>query len=722
MAQMPLYVGRATVEHGAMRDGGAGHGGEDSTGSEGGPLQGDDQLEALPEDSRWQFVVEPGPTTRRRVEESWLCVADGVVGTRGSLEEGGHESMPLVLAAGVYGPDQTLLEAPSWVTLDGQALPPGRRVLDLRDGTVRRDAAADDTTKGIRSTRFACIARPGTGVLVAELTDTDEPLGEDPDTALAPTTEVEEQTSPLGGGIVTLTRTARRAQPAAGLLIERVAAHQVASRRRPRREDAERSLEEAWRLGARGLLAEQRAAWRRRWERADIEITGDPELTRAVRFCLFHLMSSVADAGAAAVGPRGLSGRAYAGHVMWDADVFVLPFFAATHPAGARAMLEYRIRRLAAARRAAAAQGRAGARFPWESAASGTDVTPPSGVDESGNEVPILTGQLEEHITADVAWAAWRLAAWRGRWTFLDGPGRDLVLDTARYWASRVRLDAEGVAHVDAVIGPDEYHEDVDDNAFTNNLAAWNLRRAAELVGRRPELGGAEEADAWATTADRLLTGYDPDTKVYEQFAGFGRLEPVLATSLSKVPFAGDLVLGRSRLGRSQLVKQADVLMLHHMVPEAVASGSLGANLDYYLPRTCHGSSLSPSVHAAVLARAGRVEEGRLLLELATAVDLDDLTGTAADGLHLANLGGIWQALVHGFAGLAVTGPDDPVLMIDPKVPAGWGELHIRLDWHGRALALRCSSSSLYVGTDQPLTVSAFDRTVSVEPPGRRIP
>ena len=154
------------------------------------------------------------------------------------------------------------------------------------------------------------------------------------------------------------------------------------------------------------LLVEQRATWARRWADADIRIEGDDELERAVRFGLFHLMGSVGDSGEAAVGARGISGNAYRGHVFWDSDVFVLPFLAATHPASARAMLEYRLRRLPAAREAAAALGRRGARFPWESARTGFDVTPRSSVDHDGRRFEILTGDLEEHIVADVAWAA----------------------------------------------------------------------------------------------------------------------------------------------------------------------------------------------------------------------------------------------------------------------------------------------------------------------------
>ncbi len=143
----------------------------------------------------------------------------------------------------------------------------------------------------------------------------------------------------------------------------------------------------------------------------------------AIRLAMFHLMASVADSGEAAVGARGLTGTGYRGHVFWDADVFVLPFLAATHPPAARAMLEYRVRRLPAAMDAAKALGRAGARFPWESARTGRDVTPTSARDRQGRIVPIRTGRLEEHIVADVAWAACCYVDWSGDEEFAQRAG-----------------------------------------------------------------------------------------------------------------------------------------------------------------------------------------------------------------------------------------------------------------------------------------------------------
>ena len=450
-----------------------------------------------------------------------------------------------------------------------------------------------------------------------------------------------------------------------------------------------------------GLLADHRAAWARRWADADIVIHGDEELQHAVRFALFHLMSSVGDHAEAAVGARGLSGPAYRGHVFWDADVFVLPFLAATHPESARAMLEYRLRRLPAALDAAQALGASGARFPWESARTGRDVTPPTARDRAGHLVPIRTGSLEVHIVADVAWAAACYMDWTGDEAFAQGAGATILVETARYWASRIRVERDGSAHIYGVIGPDEYHEPVDDNAFTNVMARWNLRRAASAAEHCTDV---DERNRWRMLADALVDGYDPETGIYEQFAGFHHLEPLIVADVApRRPIAADLLLGRDRVAASQVVKQADVLMLHQLVPEEVEPDSLGPNLRFYEPRTAHGSSLSPGVHASLHARVRDDERALESLELAARIDLDDTTATTAGGLHLGTLGTVWQAFVFGFGGLRPT--RDGTLEIDPRLPTRWAGFEIRVRFRGSRIQLQKERGSCTVTASSPVMI-----------------
>ena len=201
---------------------------------------------------------------------------------------------------------------------------------------------------------------------------------------------------------------------------------------------------------------------------------------------------------------------------------------------------------------------------------------------------------------ADVAWAAAHYAAWTGDTAFLAGAGRDLVVETARYWASRIRPDAARRGHLDQVMGPDEYHQLVDDNAYTNVMARWNLRRGAEVLTRTK--GDPEEAETWRALADSLVDGWDPERGLYEQFTGYFDLEPLLMNQIGPPPLAVDMVLGSERVARSQLIKQADVLMLYHLLPNDVVPHSLATSLAFYEPRTAHGSSLSPAISAALFA------------------------------------------------------------------------------------------------------------------------
>jgi trehalose/maltose hydrolase-like predicted phosphorylase len=331
--------------------------------------------------------------------------------------------------------------------------------------------------------------------------------------------------------------------------------------------------------------------------------------------------------------------------------------------------------------------------------------------------VEIHTGRLEEHIVADVAWATAHYLEWTGDQRFLSGAGARLLVETARWWASRIEQDPDGGAHIRRVIGPDEYHVGVDDNAFTNVMARWNLRRAAALGQAQAGGVGEDERRAWLAAADSLVDGYDPDTGLYEQFDGFLELEPLVIADLApKRPIAADLLLGPERIASSQVVKQADVLMLHHLLPDQVEPGSLTPNLHFYEPRTAHASSLSPGVHAALLARAGELDDAVAWLKLTSRIDLDDLSETTAGGVHLAAMGSVWQALAFGFAGVR---PAGEVLRVDPRLPSQWGRLGLRLCFRGTAVRVEIRPDGVEVVPEAPLVVQMGDEeAVAVGPQG----
>lgn len=656
-------------------------------------------LPSIDLDPGWVIVDTAFRPETELATEARLSIADGRIATNGSPLAGHRNARPLVLAAGIYtgeGSDSELMACPDWRgigdALDGGA--PLERVLDLRTGCLTQSFSAGGVTG--HSFQFSSLARPGTTALRLDRPDPGQPDHGAP--GVAGHGGWLRQSAAASGG-VTVAGGERTVGP--GIALERLAVFLTDPATVPAPRDARIAWQEARRRGFEQLLAEHRAAWARRWSEADISISGDRDLQLALRFAMFHLMGQAGDSGEAAVGARGLSGPTYHGHVFWDTDVFVLPFFAVTHPASARALLEYRLRRLPAAQALARAARRRGARFPWESARTGEEVTPTYGRDRRGRRVAILTGRLEEHIVADVAWAASTYGDWTGDDDFITGAGRPLLIETARYWASRIEVDAGGGGHISRVIGPDEYHEVVDDNAFTNVMARWNLRRAARLAESDPGL--AAEAAEWRAMATALVDGYDPETGLYEQFRGFWGLEPlIIAELIPDRPVSADDVLGRARVQRAQVIKQPDVLMLHHLVPEETVPGSLLSNLDYYEPRTAHGSSLSPGIHAALLARAGLLEEAVNLVRLTSRLDLDDISGSTSGGLHLAAMGSLWQAIVFGFAGARMAGSR---LRLDPKVPAAWDVLEVPLRVRGAMLRVRADPEHAVVDADRPTTV-----------------
>ena len=711
-------------------------------------------------DPRWVIPL-PGDPGAERVAESLGTLANGWVGTRANREETGQGSAPLFLVAGTYTGSGRLAQAAIWTALDW-ARPDGsggteERLLDLRTGTLERCVGPVGESGGaphaFRSLRFVSQADRHVMAMRAEgppddlmpgpaLRPSPTAVDGDGDVELAVAERAGFQvarvvSTPGEDAGVTVAACDNVTELGPRRVVERLATW-VGNQELPHGDRAphaspdgfvERALGQMAQHGFDALLASHREAWARRWMDAEVVIDGAPADELAARFAVFHLLSSAASCGEAAVGARGLSGPAYAGHVFWDADVFVLPALAAIAPQAARAMLEYRIRRLPAARLTAASAGRRGARFPWESARDGTDVTPRIVPGPHGDPVEVATGLREEHIVADVAWAAMLYARWTGDAAFLAGPGRDLVVDTARYWASRMRVDAGGHGHLDAVMGPDEYHERVDDNAYTNLMARWNLRAGADLLSAHPgddgrggapgEAAAVPEAAIWRRLAAQLVDGWDAERGIYEQFAGYFALEPLLLTEICKPPVAVDVLLGHERVASSQLIKQADVLMLYHLLPEEVIPRSLAPTLDFYGPRTAHGSSLSPAIHASLLARAGRTEEALDLFRLAARLDLDDLTGTTAGGVHLATMGGLWQALAYGFLGLLAHGD---VLAIDPRLPRAWTGLGMRMRFRGRRVGVHARPDRVEITCDAPLAVQVGGGDVRVcEPPAETV-
>ena len=483
-------------------------------------------------------------------------------------------------------------------------------------------------------------------------------------------------------------------------------------------------------VGWRTVLAAHETAWAGRWMASDILIEGDEESQRAVRFAVYHLTSAAnPEDDRVSIGARGLTGDAYLGHVFWDTEIYLLPFYTAVWPEAARALLMYRFHTLPGARAKAAHVGFNGALYAWESADTGMETTPERVVVPDGTIVEILTGQMEHHISADVAYAVWQYWRATGDDDFFLRAGAEILLDTARFWASRAVAEADGRRHIRHVIGPDEYHEDIDDNAFTNLMARWNIARALEAVDllrvRWPDraaalreklaLGDDELAD-WRDAIVRIAVSLDPATGLYEQFAGFHALEPLDLTAYADRDVPIDVVIGRERTQRSQVVKQADVVALIALLSEEFPGTTAEANFRHYEPLCAHGSSLSAAMHALVAARLGDADLALRYLRETAALDLD-LDPNSAGGVRMAALGGLWQAVMLGFAGLDLMGD---TLGINPRLPPQWGSLSFRVCWRGRSVAIRVAGrtvqATLAAGEAMEIRIAGVTRNLTAGP------
>ncbi|MER3436007.1 MAG: glycoside hydrolase family 65 protein [Leptolyngbya sp. ERB_1_1] len=444
------------------------------------------------------------------------------------------------------------------------------------------------------------------------------------------------------------------------------------------------------------LFAAHMTAWAIAWQNSDITIEGDPTAQLSIRYNLFQLMIAAPRRDdRVSVPAKTLSGFAYRGHVFWDTEIFIVPFFALTQPSIAKNLLTYRYRTLAGARRKAKEAGYEGAFYAWESAGTGDEVTPRWVPGAKGELIRIWCGDIEYHITADVAYGVWQYWRITGDDDWMRHYGAEILLETAKFWASRVERNGERY-EINDVIGPDENHEHMNNNAFTNGMAQWNLSSAIMLwdwlARSYPETAtrlqqeldlNADRFSTWTTIAQNLTVSPDPETKLIEQCDGFFDLIDVDLADYEPRSRSMQALLGIEPTNQRQILKQPDVLMLLYLLRQQFDHETLQANWDYYTPRTDHvyGSSLGPAVHAILACDLHRVEEAYQHFLRSALVDLEDVRGNAAEGIHAASAGGVWQAIIFGFAGIRFT---EFGLVACPNLPAHWTRLKFRLCWQNQ--------------------------------------
>jgi beta-phosphoglucomutase len=451
------------------------------------------------------------------------------------------------------------------------------------------------------------------------------------------------------------------------------------------------------------LLKEHSAAWEQVWDKSDIAIEGDVNAALAVRYNLFQLLiAAPQNDDRVSIAAKTLSGFGYRGHVFWDTEIFILPFFIYTQPELARNLLSYRYHTIGGARRKAVHYGYKGAMYSWESADTGDEVTPrwlpPN--DPYGEDIRIWCRDREIHISADIVYAVWSYWLVTGDDEWMRDYGAEIILDTAVFWGSRVEYSTKNEKYeIRGVIGADEYHELANNNAFTNRMVQWHLEKAIATQDwlREFHTDKAKELEQklqltlsrrlrWQDIIANLVIPYDPNTKLIEQSDGFFKLEDINLADYEPRTKSMQTILTIEGANKRQVLKQPDVLMLLYLMRESqefpYSLEILEKNWDYYAPRTdiTYGSSLGPAIHAILASDLGRSDEAYVNFMQAAMVDIEDVRGNAHEGIHGASAGGIWQAVVFGFGGIKLT-PEGPVAT--PHLPQGWKRLQFKIYWRG---------------------------------------
>ncbi|WP_179393848.1 glycoside hydrolase family 65 protein [Lacticaseibacillus absianus] len=487
----------------------------------------------------------------------------------------------------------------------------------------------------------------------------------------------------------------------------------------------------AARRGADELLAQSTKAWETTvWAGMPVTIDSrEPIDQLLLNFGRYHLhVMTAVDDDEVNIAAKGLSGEGYRGHTFWDTEIFMLPYFQYQYPAIARHLIQYRVKQLPAARRNAAKNGYQGAQYPWESTTvDAGDATPQWGaIDiDTGNPTRIWTGEIEAHVTADVAYAVKQYSDSLSETDdFFQTTGAFVLIDTARFWASRVTWqEAHQRFEIHDVIGPNEYKEHIDNNAYTNYMAAMNMQlglAAIEALEAEPTafatIAAQYDLPGLKATLEHVLAHfYLPtlnDRDILPENDTFLTLKPIDLT-----PYRGRSVgsieqaFSMSSINQYQLCKQADVVLVMLMFAARFTRADRLRNLDFYEAKTMHDSSLSYGSHAVACARNRERERAYQFYHQAGLVDLGADPHGSEDGIHAAAMAQLWNAVVQGFGGVSQI---DRCLNIDPHLPAQWRALTFDLHWQGVRLTVRATPTSVHISgaVAAPLAMQVAGQTV----------
>lgn len=473
------------------------------------------------------------------------------------------------------------------------------------------------------------------------------------------------------------------------------------------------------------LKNEHQQSWDNFWERSDIKIKGNPEAQVLARFNIYQAYIATPTHANLPIGARGLSCQVYQGAAFWDQETYNLPMYCYTHPEIARNLVTYRYDTLPGAKRKAKKLGYYGAFYAWTSGKTGDELFPDYFFTDvlTGRKIRNHFNCWQIHISPDVVYGIWLYYEASSDWGFMLNYGAEVLFEVAQFIVSRIHFKKDkNRFELIRLLGPDEYHENVDNNAYTNYLTKYALEKAIWVFDTMKKTDpvrlqeilrtvGIEShaRDDWNEIAELIyLPKPDPKTGIIEQFDGYFGLEDIRPEALRKRLIDPGEYWGwpNGIAVNTQVLKQADVIQLLALF-DGFSNEVLTANYDYYEPRTEHGSSLSPSVHALVASKANRYDEAYRYFMEASTIDLYNASkkvmsgGSFLGGIHTAAAGGVWRIIVEGFAGFRITKNG---IAFDPALPDTWGGIAFKLLVKGCLIAISLGKDSLQVTSDESNT------------------
>ncbi|AOH53989.1 glycosyl hydrolase family 65 [Peribacillus muralis] len=452
-------------------------------------------------------------------------------------------------------------------------------------------------------------------------------------------------------------------------------------------EASEAALRSCSAAGYDALLHKSAGEWAQFWMEKRIKVSSARVFDQlALDFSVYQLeVMTPAHDERFSVGAKGLTGEGYKGHVFWDTEIFITPFHLFTEPKKAKKLLRYRYLHLKQAMGKAASNGYEGALFPWESAFTGEEETPEFAAIniKTGKRQKVASALAEHHIVADIAYTVVEYYQNTLDDAFMKKEGLELLKETSRFWISRA-AEENGQLVIKDVIGPDEYTEHVNNNAFTNYMAWYNVEQALFFMGKFGDVDH-QLKDRGHEFLKRLYLPKANDDKIIPQDDTF-LSKPEIDLSRYKQAQGSQGILmdySRQEVNEMQILKQADVVMLLYLLPDLFPKDIISENLHYYEEHTIHDSSLSKAIHAIVAARAGDIDKAYGFFQESCLIDLGPNPLSSDEGLHAASLGAIWMAAMFGFANISIK---DQRLSLDPKLPSEWSELTFPFIFQGSRL------------------------------------